>query len=243
MSILGKFYKHLIGGTLLKTIKKRLSKKSTTEKAAPVGDTYYGARASEYLKTRHQQDYWHLEQKRIVEILDQLPKGSSVLDVPFGTGRFVRDYLKNDFKVTGLDASQDMIDVGRQDLGEDFNKVEVSVGNATKLPYPDLSFDYVVCVRFLTHIVNLEQAKQVISEFKRVTRKQLILQVRIRLDSCPKAKYPNNDEQIGDRFDQVQMTDFLNSLGLEVNKIDFLEKRETYHRAVIICTPIDMSNK
>lgn len=238
MTILNKIINHLIHGTFIEALKKKFNKKPITNDLTPVGDTYYGARAENYLKTRHEQEYWHLEQKLIVDLLDQLPKGSSVLDVPFGTGRFVTDYLRNGIKVNGLDASKEMIDVGRRELGEEFHKIKVTVGDATRLPYPDKSFDYVVCIRFLTHIVNLEQAKHVLSEFNRVTRKQLFLQVRMRLDSCPKAKHPNPDQQIGDRFDRTQFTEFLNSFGFKVNKVEYLEKRETYHRAVIICSPI-----
>lgn len=228
---------HLLKGTFLTALKKKYKKKPAPNDNAPVGDTYYGDRAADYLQTRHQQEYWHLEQKLIVDLLDQLPKGSSVLDVPFGTGRFVKDYLRNSFDVQGLDASKDMIEVGRRELGTDFDEIKVTIGDATKLPYPDQSFDYVVCIRFLTHIVNFEQAKQVLEEFKRVTRKQLFLQVRMRLDSCPQAPPPNPDQQIGDRFNLTQFTEFLNTFGFSIDKIEYLEERETYHRAVIICSP------
>jgi len=237
MAFLNSFANHIKNGTLLKTARKRLFNSGSEKSDAPIGDTYYGSRAEDYLTKRHQQEYWHQEQERIATMLSQLPKGSSVLDVPFGTGRFVKEYLKNEFKVTGLDASEDMVKVAEKELGDDFNQIKISIGDATELPYPDQSFDYVVCIRFLTHIVNFEQACRVLGEFRRVTRRKLLLQVRMRLDECPPADYPNPDQQIGDRLNKVQLTKLLHEHGFEVDQIDVLEKRETYCRAIFLCTP------
>jgi len=235
MSFIGKLLKHGKNGTLFKTLRKRLFNAANHKNDAPIGDTYYGSRAEDYLAKRHQQEYWHLEQKQIVKMLSQLPKGSSVLDVPFGTGRFVKDYLQNEFNVTGLDASEDMLKVAKKELGELFNKINVSVGDATQLPYPDQSFDYVVCIRFLTHIVNYEQARAVLREFRRITRNQLILQLRMRLNKCPPTEFPKPDQQIGDRLNQNQLKDLLGEFGFEVKHIEVLEERDTYCRAIFLC--------
>ena len=237
MSFIGKLLKHGKNGTLIKTVRKRLFKSGNQQGNAPIGDTYYGSRAEDYLAKRQQQEYWHLEQKRIAAILSKLPKGSSVLDVPFGTGRFVKEYLQNDFTITGLDASDDMVRVAEKELGEDFKKLNVSIGDATQLPYPDQSFDYVICIRFLTHIVNYEQARKVLQEFRRVTRRQLILQVRMRLDECPPADFPRPDQQIGDRLNEKQLKKLVSEFGFDVVEIEILEKRETYCRAIFLCSP------
>ena len=48
---------------------------------------YYGAVASGYDAKRIENPKWQIEQAAIESMLDDLPKGSWVLDVPCGTGR------------------------------------------------------------------------------------------------------------------------------------------------------------
>ena len=81
-------------------------------KGRPKGDTYYKDIASNYEKKRKKQAWWHVEQEQMAQLLDQLPDGMSVVDIPFGTGRFVRMYRKKGFKIAGLDARLKFISQG-----------------------------------------------------------------------------------------------------------------------------------
>ena len=83
-------------------------------KGRPKGDTYYKDIASKYEKKRTKQAWWHVEQEQMSQLLDQLPDGMSVVDIPFGTGRFVPMYRKKGFKIAGLDASEDMISTAQK---------------------------------------------------------------------------------------------------------------------------------
>jgi ubiquinone/menaquinone biosynthesis C-methylase UbiE/predicted ester cyclase len=89
-----------------------------------------------------------------------------VLDLAAGTARNL-PYYPPDVTLTGIELSPEMAAFGRtraEDLGREF---EMVVGDATALPFPDQSFDTVVCTYGLCTIPDDAAA---ISEAKRVLR-------------------------------------------------------------------------
>lgn len=140
---------------------------------------YYGEKAQNYLTTRPKREKWLKEQTIMQELLSEVPDGSSVLDVPFGTGRFVDFYLKKNMKVFGIDISEDMINVSKISLGDAFNRCYITVGNAESLPYENDTFDLIVSSRFFTFL-SMNMTKKVLSELYRVTKSKIILNIRIK---------------------------------------------------------------
>lgn len=98
--------------------------------------------------------------------------GERVLDVGCGSGAVTREIsrrLGNRGVAVGLDPSPALLDVARElakeaGFGE---RVEFREGDARQLPFPDSSFDAVVCVTVLCHIPRGETA---IPELVRVLR-------------------------------------------------------------------------
>jgi ubiquinone/menaquinone biosynthesis C-methylase UbiE len=84
-----------------------------------------------------------------------------VLDVGVGTGRNLPHYPPGT-TVTGIDLSAEMIAVARQRAG---SSVDLRVGDAEHLPFPDASFDTVVCALSLCTIPHPAAA---IAECRRV---------------------------------------------------------------------------
>ncbi len=86
-----------------------------------------------------------LWRKRAVKMLrDAHPK--HILDVATGTGDFAFEALKlNPEKVTGIDISTGMLEVGRKkiDARRQNGKMEFLLGDSESLPFPDYSFDAV----------------------------------------------------------------------------------------------------
>lgn len=143
----------------------------------PKGDTYYNERADNYEKRRKKQGWWHVEQEHMQALLDMLPRGLSVVDIPFGTGRFVPYYAERGYKISGLDSSGHMIDAARRALGNLFDDCHCSIGDAARLPFEDEKFDLLVSTRFLRDIVTFDVAKRALAEFSRVTKKYAIIQL------------------------------------------------------------------
>ncbi|MBQ1202787.1 MAG: class I SAM-dependent methyltransferase [Loktanella sp.] len=183
--------------------------KSTT----PKGDTYYKGRAKNYEKRRLKQEWWHTEQDEMKSLLESIPDRLSVLDVPFGTGRFVPFYNDRGFSIFGLDASNEMIEAAQKSLGPLFDTCKCSVGDAASLPYSDGQFDLVVSTRFLRDIVPFGTAKKMLSEMVRVSSRFLIVQ----LGSSPDVgSVPADHEVWGGRMSQSAVDELLADHGLTV---------------------------
>jgi len=88
------------------------------------------------------------------------PEVFSILDVGCSIGITMK-YLEQYGKVEGVDASKDAVEYCR------LQKLSCCEGEATKLPFPDNSFDLVCALDLLEHIVN---AKDGVDEFYRVLK-------------------------------------------------------------------------
>src|SRR5262249_36942248 len=52
---------------------------------------------------------------------------------------------RGDFRVSGLDISETFLRIARENAQRAEVQVEFSLGNASAMPYPDASFDRVIC--------------------------------------------------------------------------------------------------
>lgn len=87
-----------------------------------------------------------------------------VLEIAVGTGRNL-PYYREDVRLTGIDLSPAMLEIARrraQDLGRE---IELQVGDAQALDFPDNRFDTVVCTLGLCTVPSDREA---IAEVKRV---------------------------------------------------------------------------
>lgn len=141
------------------------------------GDSYYGKAATNYEARRIKQAWWHEEHRQLENCLEELPNALEVLDVPFGTGRFLPLYSDRNHRVTGLDSSSDMIGEARKLRGQEISKCDMRVGSAMDLPFEDKQFDVLVSVRFLSEIVTFADARKALREFSRVSRSWAVLQL------------------------------------------------------------------
>ena len=103
-----------------------------------------------------------------------------VLDIGTGSGRLAIELagLKgNDFRITGLDISEDMLALARQNArkaGVERN-IDFVLGNADDMPFPDGSFDLVISYASLHHWVRPEK---VFSECQRVAGDNGVIIIR-----------------------------------------------------------------
>ena len=90
------------------------------------------------------------QERVIVAFLDPIA-GQTILDVGTGTGRGAILLASRGARVTGVDASAEMLAVARRRAQESNVEVAFAQGDAHALDYPDRSFDAVVCLRVLMH--------------------------------------------------------------------------------------------
>lgn len=142
---------------------------------------YFGDIASTYDSKRTGQDKWLAEDAIVRDMLDDLPAGTSVLDIPVGTGRFLPFYEAKGFDATGMDISRDMLAYAKRKG----TNTALKEGNIFAIDMPDKSVDVVLAVR----IMNLIDAKDMhisLCELQRVARQRIIFNLRV---AIPNTKY------------------------------------------------------
>jgi ubiquinone/menaquinone biosynthesis C-methylase UbiE len=90
----------------------------------------------------------------------------NVLEIAIGTGRNLGHYLA-EVRLTGIEFSPAMIEIARQRARQLGREIDLRVGDAQALDFPDASFDTVVCALALCTIPDDRAA---VSEVKRVLR-------------------------------------------------------------------------
>ena len=97
-----------------------------------------------------------------------IPAGARVLDIACGTGNAAIAAARRRAKVCGIDIASKLIDRARQRVAaEGLAEIDFTVGDATTLPYPDSSFDYVISAFGAVFLADQAAAAQ---ELARVTR-------------------------------------------------------------------------
>jgi ubiquinone/menaquinone biosynthesis C-methylase UbiE len=101
-------------------------------------------------------------------ISDQLPANAKILEVAPGPG-FVSIELARTgrHEVTGLDISRTFVDIAKKNAAAAKVSVDFQQGNASQMPFPANSFDFVVC---RAAFKNFSEPVKAIAEMHRVLR-------------------------------------------------------------------------
>lgn len=99
------------------------------------------------------------------EIAARCGAGAAVLDIGCGGGFLSNELARAGFAVTGLDQSAESLSIAQSH--DTTHSVHYEVGNAMRLPYPEVSFSAVCAMDFLEHV---EDPAGVIREAARVLR-------------------------------------------------------------------------
>ncbi len=77
---------------------------------------------------------------------NRLAPGSTVLEVAPGPGYFCIELAKlGDYKITGLDISHTFVEIASKKAAHASARVDFQQGNASAMPFPDNSFDFLLC--------------------------------------------------------------------------------------------------
>lgn len=115
---------------------------------------------------------WKPVVQRFIDYYGLTP-ASSILDIGCAKGFMLRDFMEAlpGVRVAGVDISPYAIE-----HAESIVKPYVQTGHATRLPYPDRSFDLVISIN-VVHNLETEECKTALREMIRVAKKSKYLQV------------------------------------------------------------------
>jgi ubiquinone/menaquinone biosynthesis C-methylase UbiE len=198
-------------------------------------DHYRGDTAENYLNKRLKQEMWHREQAIVEELLASIPDGVKVLDVAFGTGRFVEMYLRKRMSVYGIDISPDMLAAARDALGPSYEHCRIDLGSADSLPYEKEFFDLVVCFRFFG-LISFEMAERVLSEMHRVSKGPVIIRVPIRNSATPPPPPPKRSDPVQGRLYEHELVALFARFGFAVLGQRLIAEREKVSYVVYVIT-------
>lgn len=95
-----------------------------------------------------------------ITLLKNLPKGSSILDVGCGSGRFSINATKMGYKVLGIDITPDAIEVCKaRAADEKLNDVQFKLMDITEKSTTQ-KFDYVFCPRFVINAIATDERRR-----------------------------------------------------------------------------------
>ena len=111
------------------------------------------------------------EENSVNVMLDASLEEAKILDVGAGTGRISICLAGRGAHVTGIDSSEEMLRKAEEKVRIAGVSVNFEVGDAHHLPFEDRSFDYVVSLRTLMHVVDW---RRVLNEMCRVADKGVV---------------------------------------------------------------------
>ncbi|MGA8111155.1 MAG: class I SAM-dependent methyltransferase [Acidobacteriaceae bacterium] len=98
----------------------------------------------------------------------ELPNGGTVLEVAPGPGYFCIELAKlGPYAVRGVDLSHSMVEIARKKAAAAGVEVEFQQGNSSNLPFPQATFDYLVC---RAAFKNFAQPVKALEEMERVLK-------------------------------------------------------------------------
>lgn len=138
--------------------------------------------AAEYEARRYQgwARRWRetLHERTLARALAGLPAGSTVLDLPCGTGILTPWLLGRGYRPIGFDLAREMLLQARHKGTQKGTQLALCQADAERLPLADKSIDAALVVRFL-HLLPAEVRHGLWRELARVTRRLVVLSVSL----------------------------------------------------------------
>lgn len=142
-------------------VQKQLAIGQHSKQAAEFADRYRGLGSSVY-HSCFAYSRWRLD-SLLDRYLPQDGEGRRLLDVGCGTGHHMASLRKRGFEVAGVDGSEEMIVHARANNPG----AQIEHSDVDSLPFPDSSFDFVLCVEVLRYLPDFTKC---VNEIARVLK-------------------------------------------------------------------------
>lgn len=95
-------------------------------------------------------------------------KRAAILEVAPGPGYLAIELARRGFKVTGVEISSDFVEIEKNNAKDANVNVDFKQGNASKLPLPDNTFEFIICTAAFK---NFSEPLKALHEMQRVLKK------------------------------------------------------------------------
>jgi ubiquinone/menaquinone biosynthesis C-methylase UbiE len=127
-----------------------------------------GSIARWYARTRGTESQLSLWRQQAQEAVRDLPDGAEVLEVAPGPGYFAVELAKlGRVRVTALEISRTFIEIATENARRAGVALRIEPGDAARMPFPDRSFDRVLCQAAFK---NFSRPQEAVDEMYRVLR-------------------------------------------------------------------------
>ena len=131
---------------------------------------------------------WLSARKNIIQTESELSyltsilrSGSTILDLACGYGRFSIPLAECGYTVYGMDITPVFIERAMKEANKRRLRIEFKNGNMQNIPYPEDSFDYVICMwNAFSELSSEDEQIEVIHEIYRVLKEQGIAIIEMR---------------------------------------------------------------
>lgn len=180
----------------------------------------YGALWGHFPATSAEELWWRMKSSR----------ARRVLVAGCAYGRHVAYFARRGFRVTGLDASETAIAMAHASARDDGLKVALTRAPATRMPFPDGSFDAVYDHALLHHLPAGDRAATV-AEYRRVLRPDGLLVVSALSTADPEfglgperepGSFEGADGRLEHFFGEQELRDAL--AGFEIDSVRTVEE-------------------
>lgn len=129
-------------------------------------------RGSMYEKQKFVRDWMNKEKNAKAFVADFVkdvgnPRGKKVLDVGFGNGIMLRDFIASGAAAYGLETERSLLNIAAECVGKDArgnSRATLSIYDGKSFPFPDNTFDFAYSTSVLEH---MSYPTEVISEISR----------------------------------------------------------------------------
>ena len=240
MYLLERLFFHIKKGSLFTALFNLFIQFFKSQNDLPIGNTYHGKKALIYDDHRQNDIYWKAEDDCVNEYISRISNEiNSVIDAPYGTGRFAPIYNKYNLNVIAIDISKDMIDIAKIKHKKYLSKTNFLIQDMVKIPKDDCSVDLAICFRFIPWIVSFKEAKVALSELSRVCNKYAIIELCVGKHNTSN-NIINDDSTLWDNYNKEELTIWLKDFNFEVIDIKFLyDNKEHPGLSAFLCKKIN----
>ncbi|MFC6021981.1 class I SAM-dependent methyltransferase [Plantactinospora solaniradicis] len=126
-----------------------------------------GALARWYTHNRGSASQLDAYRKQAASFTDSLSPGAEILEIAPGPGYFAVELARRGFGITGLDISHSFVEIAAGYARREGVTVDFRHGDVAALPFPDGSFDVIVCQAAFK---NFREPVRALNEMHRVLR-------------------------------------------------------------------------